>query len=360
MLSCHETTFRNRRAFALRNRDIEAIVYPGGGHVASLKLIGSDVNPLWDPPWPTIEPSDYDPQRHPEYGTAEGRLLASLAGHSICLDHFGELSPAEVAAGGYFHGEAPNLMWDVREHLQADDEVRLDYGVDLPEAGLRLDRRISLAAEGAQVAFEERLTNLRRRDTAIGYQQHITLGPPFVEPGVTRVSLPGRRGVVFPRPTSALERLQPGSEFEWPCAPGNNRMEDVSVFAPCGAGSSLCAVLQEPDGGEGFIRAINVKMGLELAYYFDAALFPWTALWEENCATPDTPYNSRAVAWGIEFGATPLPVSRMENLAAGPLFGKSRCLTLRARETIETKFRACLRHLRPGAEKGNDDVLLAG
>ena len=59
------------------------------GHVAGLRLAGSDLNPLWEPPWPGIEPEDYDPAQFPEYGKAEGRLLASVVGHFLCLDRLG-------------------------------------------------------------------------------------------------------------------------------------------------------------------------------------------------------------------------------------------------------------------------------
>jgi len=79
-----------------------------------------------------------------EYGSVEGRLLASIAGHSLCLNHFGDLSEAELEADGYFHGEASNLPWTVFEQGVDHHAARLTYGLGLPEAGLRFRRQLSI------------------------------------------------------------------------------------------------------------------------------------------------------------------------------------------------------------------------
>ena len=96
MLSCENYSFRGRRAIRLANDLIEVLLLLGGGHVARMSFLDLNLNPLWEPPWATMEPEEYDPKRNPEYGPSEGRLLASLAGHSLCLDHFGDLSPARL------------------------------------------------------------------------------------------------------------------------------------------------------------------------------------------------------------------------------------------------------------------------
>src|SRR5687767_13671159 len=115
-MKTEETTFRGRRAIRLSNDQIELAVLPGGGHLAEFRLADSCINPLWQPHWDTIEPEEYDSAQHPEYGTSEGKLLASIAGHTLCLNHFGELSEAELAAQGFEHGEAANLPWQVFDH----------------------------------------------------------------------------------------------------------------------------------------------------------------------------------------------------------------------------------------------------
>ena len=109
-----ETTYRNRRAHSIENEHLRIVVTVEGGHLAVIEDKASGINPLWSPPWPTIEPSTYDPARHPEYGLdAESRLLSGILGHNLCLDLFGGPSPEEAAAGITVHAEASVLPYEI-------------------------------------------------------------------------------------------------------------------------------------------------------------------------------------------------------------------------------------------------------
>ena len=80
---------------------IRVTVLEGGGHIAEILDKATGVNPLWTPPWPSIEPEEFDHVAHPGYGggPAESRLLSAIMGHNLCLDFFGGPSPEEEAAG---------------------------------------------------------------------------------------------------------------------------------------------------------------------------------------------------------------------------------------------------------------------
>src|SRR5436190_17863578 len=98
--------WREREAATLENDALRVTVLREGGHVAEILHKKSGVNPLWVPPWPTMDPSQYDPAKHPEYGLdAESKLLAGIHGHNLCLDLFGGPTPEEAAAGMTTHGE---------------------------------------------------------------------------------------------------------------------------------------------------------------------------------------------------------------------------------------------------------------
>src|SRR5579859_7181969 len=109
-----EIQYRGRRAHALRNDQLEVVVTVEGGHIAGIIDLATKINPLWSPPWPSIEPSQYDLAKHPQYGNdAESKLLAGILGHNLCLDLFGGPSQTEAAAGMTVHGEAsiaPNAI----------------------------------------------------------------------------------------------------------------------------------------------------------------------------------------------------------------------------------------------------------
>ncbi len=101
------TLFHGRQAVSIENEALRVTVLKEGGHIAEVLHKKSGVSPLWVPHWPSIEPSQFDPVTHPEFGGgADGRLLAGIMGHNLCLDIFGGPSDAEAAAGLTAHGEA--------------------------------------------------------------------------------------------------------------------------------------------------------------------------------------------------------------------------------------------------------------
>src|SRR5687767_6480925 len=106
--------FRGRRAATIENRHLRLTVLEGGGHIAEIVDKDTGVNPLWIPPWPSIEPAAYDADADSTYGAgAEAQLLAAIMGHNLCLDIFGGPSDEEAAAGFSAHGEAPVVAYQI-------------------------------------------------------------------------------------------------------------------------------------------------------------------------------------------------------------------------------------------------------
>src|SRR5215467_12589003 len=135
-----ETMYRGRRAHTVETTELRVTVLAEGGHVAEIADKVSGVNPLWTPPWPSIEPSTYDRAKHPEYGEGpESKLLAGIMGHNLCLDLFGGPSEAEAAAGMTVHGESSVARYDIVSEAQ-----EITARVSLPMAELRFERRLRL------------------------------------------------------------------------------------------------------------------------------------------------------------------------------------------------------------------------
>ncbi|MBV9308119.1 MAG: hypothetical protein JOZ45_18380, partial [Acidobacteriaceae bacterium] len=77
--------FQGHEAVQLENDQIRITVLREGGHLAEVLHKASGVNPLWVPPWPSIEPSTYQAAMHPEYGgNSESKLLCGIMGHNLC------------------------------------------------------------------------------------------------------------------------------------------------------------------------------------------------------------------------------------------------------------------------------------
>src|SRR5213593_1881905 len=128
-----ETSYCGRRAAFIKNNDLRVTVLNEGGHIAEILDKHSGVNPLWIPPWPSIEPSTYDPGKHPQFGGgSDARLLAGIMGHNLCLDIFGPPSAEEAAAGMTAHGEGSVARYEINE---ADRQLTMR--THLPLAQLR-------------------------------------------------------------------------------------------------------------------------------------------------------------------------------------------------------------------------------
>src|SRR6476620_7423434 len=132
------TLYRNLPAVQIENEHIRVTVPVQGGHIAELLDKKTGVNPLWSPPWPSIDVSDYSPETHPEYGNdAESKLLAGIMGHNLCLDLFGPPSQEEARAGLVVHGEVALLKFDLSTEGQ-----RLTARAILPSAQLSFERHM--------------------------------------------------------------------------------------------------------------------------------------------------------------------------------------------------------------------------
>jgi hypothetical protein len=322
--------WHGREGFVLGNHLIRLVTLTGGGHVAEFKFEessgNSTLNPLWVPPWKTIDPNKYDPGRHKNvYGSPiEGKLLAGITGHNICLDYFGAPSPEEVQHGLAMHGEAPNCKWKIVAQRTGVTAASVKLAVPLPAAGLRFSREISLRPGESVAYFQETIVNERKADHFFHWVQHVTLGPPFLTAESSRVAVPGTRGMTSPSGYDEGKALLASKRaFRWPMAPkvtGGTR-DLTRPFSHPGLGF-VVGVLVDPRTDVGFIAAFNPAERLLIGYCFSRQDCPWVTLWEENLGIEAAPWSRRTQAHGLEFGSTPLALPRRESfLAGGPLFG---------------------------------------
>jgi hypothetical protein len=52
-----DTLYRGRNSVSIENSDLRVTVLREGGHIAEIFDKQTGVNPLWTPPWQSIEPS---------------------------------------------------------------------------------------------------------------------------------------------------------------------------------------------------------------------------------------------------------------------------------------------------------------
>lgn len=331
-------TFRGRRAAAIENEHIKVVVTHEGGHVAQIVDKRSGVSPLWIPPWPSIEPSKYSAAAHPEYGSgADARLLAGIMGHNLCLDLFGGPSAEEMAAGIDPHGEASVAPYEISESSTA---MRLR--ATFPLAQIKFERRLEL--HGANVRFIETVESLASTDRPIGWTQHVTLGPPFLERGKTLFRGSAGESIVFPGDFSTADYLVPGFEFKWPHAPRKAGGDyDMRIFNGADRSGGYTAHLMSPLHEHAFFTAYSPSLKVAVGYTWKQADFPWMGIWEENCSRANKPWNGETITRGMEFGVSPFPESRRQMVERGKLFGQPAFRWLPAKSALKVEYWASVR-----------------
>lgn len=332
--------YQNRRVAEIENEELLLSVTAEGGHVARLQEKKSGVNPLWVPHWPSLEPSAYNQQQYPEYGTSgEAQLVAGLLGHCICLDLFGGPSASEEAAGIPAHGEAPVAPYEI-----TGEKNELTLRAEFPVSRLAFERRIRLCANGV-VHFTETLTNNNSTDRPIGWTQHVTLGAPFLQPGKTRFLLDaGRSRVIDASFNNGLGMQLPDADFAWPfCPQRDGSSEDLSTMTSKPVSAGFTGHQMNPEADHVGFAAWSPESKVLLGYAWRQKDYPWLARWEENHLRPWAPWQNNGYALGMEFGVSPFVKNRREMVELGPLFGSPTCAWIGAGETRTIEYVAYIR-----------------
>jgi hypothetical protein len=335
-----ETNYCGRQAAFIENSDLRVTVLKEGGHIAEILDKRSGVNPLWIPPWPSIEPSTYDSQKHAAYGTSsDARLLAGIMGHNLCLDIFGGPSNEEFAAGLTPHGEGSVVPYEIRGK---DGQLRMRAHLRL--AQIEFQRQIELI--DGMVRITERAESRCAFDRPIGWTQHVTLGPPFLDKSVTQFRASASRSKVYESEFGSASYLKTGAEFEWPMAPRSDGgpPADLQILNNTPVSSGYTAHLMDPRQEDAFFVTFSPAFRLAFGYVWKRADFPWLGIWEENHSRTNPPWNGKTLARGMEFGVSPMPESRCQMTDRGRLFDVPTYRWLRAKSQIEVEYYAIVRN----------------
>ena len=325
--------FNGRQAVSIENDILRVTILRQGGHIAEVFDKRAGVSPLWIPHWTSIEPSTFGPAQYDKFGAGpDAKLLVGIMGHNLCLDLFGGPSQEEAEAGLTVHGEASVNPYEITE---LPNELLLQ--VTLPLAELRFSRSIQL--HGQQLRIHETVENLSATDRPLAWTQHVTLSPPFLAPATTQFRASITRSIVSETDPGFSAYLSPGAEFTWPIAPQpNGQYSDLRQMKPTAPASGYTAHLADQQRDHAYFVAFAPQYKLAFGYIWKPVDFPWLGIWEENCSRQASPWDSRTITRGMEFGVSPFPETRREMIDRNRLLDTPTYKWLSARGRLEAEY----------------------
>jgi hypothetical protein len=353
--------WKHRRALRLSNGVIELTVLTGGGHIADLRLTSSPINALWESPWHTIEPQDFNAAKHAAlYGEpAVGKMLSGYTGHAVALGYFGMPSKEHEVRGLALHGEAASSEWQLANMSVSANSSSLTLDVELPISELHFRRTLAIAADSHIISVEETITNRQAQPRDFQWVQHAAFGEPLLQPGASTLSLSADRALTWPLGYEGHELLPNNREFTWPMLDAHDLSQP---FLKDGTGF-VAAVRVNPARNDAYIAVHNRGLALAAGYVFDRQIFPWITLWEENCARAYPPWNGETRVRGVEFGTSPFPVGLAHAQQMRSLFDAPVLATIGAAQSLTTRYTMFVTPVPPSWPSvtdvtGDDDHLL--
>ena len=191
--------------------------------------------------------------------------------------------------------------------------------------------------------IEEKLQNLCAWDRPIGWQQHVSFGPPFCEDGFW-AQANCDMGTTHPQSFGAGASLIPGAATHWPLAP--RRDDGVRDYRQPLPGDAVANDfsgfrVRRSDQLGGFLAG-NRRLGFALCYLWPRQFFPWLGIWDEKRARDARPWSKRTSVRAYEFGVSPYPDTRRERLRRPLLFDLPTYLILPGNGVLWVRYVMCV------------------
>lgn len=284
-LAVSPTTWRGLPAWLIAGRRREAVVTAWGANLAAIRAVGQQLNPLWEPSWPAADPPTAARDLAPWGGAPEGAVLAPICGSNLCLPRFGGGDPSDPVP---MHGDALQARWD-----RCPGEPAA-FAATLPVSGLEVVRSLSIT--GTEVALTTRVRAPAGR-TEVEWCEHTTLGGGFLDGCVCTAGADA--AVTLPTPID-------GSRFPGLAA----GVDPEQLLAVPQAGDADCGDVGTLRMVDGWWAAENRRLGWRLHAAWDAAEFPWVAVWTQHHSRKLAPWHGRERTRGLEISTKPFPEGR--------------------------------------------------
>ncbi len=233
-----------------------------------------------------------------------------------------------------FHGESSTLPWHYEIVKEADDEVIVDFSVQLFRSPLHCRRRMSLSAGSGALRISEELTNQAGESIDFMWGHHPAYGAPFLSEH-TRIYTNAQTILADNSGPHAV--LQPDRKSNWPhgeAAAGGT--VDMSVIPSQAEARNTMAYLLD-FAGDPWYALVNTELGVGCGLAWSGDVFRYLWFWQEMYGSSGFPFYKRTYTMALEPWSS-IPGQGLVNVMNTT---KSH-LTLAAGETLKAELTVAL------------------
>lgn len=291
----HDYEERGYRVLSLENAVVRVeVLIDKGTDIVSFLHKPSDTDFMWHRPGGLrAAPLESTPRGVDEFVFVDGYE----GGWQECFPNGGQ-SVLYKGAQLPFHGELLAQPFEATVLEDTPESVSVRLAAETMRTPFRLEKTLTLRADGAVLEIGERLTNLADETLDVMWGHHPAFGPPFVDDSC-RIDLPVCRG------TTERSGPWPGSElefavaFDWPWAPrrdGGRR--DLSMVP--GPESRIADWVRLYDFADGWYGVTNGRRRVGFGLRWDIAVFPHLWFWHVFGGMPGYPWYGRNYNFALE------------------------------------------------------------
>jgi hypothetical protein len=198
-----------------------------------------------------------------------------------------------------FHGESSTLPWRYEVITENDDEVTVDFTVQLFRSPLRCRRRMTLTGAGRHLRIQEEMTNFAGEMIDLMWGHHPAYGAPFLSEH-TRIYTNARTIWGDHKYGPPHSVLLPGAKAQWPHGEAHaGRTVDMSRIPGQDEPRNTLAYLLDFDGAPWYALVNSeLQLGVGLAWSGDVFRYCW--FWQEMHGSSGFPFYKRTYTMAIE------------------------------------------------------------
>lgn len=321
-------TSRGLRTVTIENKWMAVTVLADkGADIYQLVYKPHNLDVLWKSPWGLKEPGSIafsapDPlTAWMDYYPGGWQEMFPNGGAS-CTYKGGQLP---------FHGEVAGLPWDYEIVENSQGQVAVRYAVRTLRTPYRLERVMSLQAEGPVLAIRERLTNEGAEEMEFMWGHHPAYGAPFLSEHCL-LDIPAKHYEADDGYDPSNNPIRPGSLWQWPNVQSKEGQTlDLAHPLPEGAGVTMLGYFT--DLAEGWYAITNTRLGLGIGLVWPLEILPYVWYYQEYDGALGYPFFGRCYVLAVE------PVSSYPGQGLEVVLRKGTACRLAPGESLKLEMR---------------------